>query len=114
MPPLNLINILWPTEAPILKLTITNGTISSTYNIHPNGDNAKCVGIVGGKYTNGTNVDMYVSYLLRPSGFIASLDTTATSLTLRSGNGLATHSSLSTQPISHNGASTPGFPINVH
>jgi hypothetical protein len=30
-------------------------------NIHPNGDNSKCVGILGGTYANGTPVDMYVA-----------------------------------------------------
>ena len=29
-------------------------------NIHPNGDNAKCIGIFGGVYANGRAVDMYV------------------------------------------------------
>jgi len=28
-------------------------------NIHPNGDNTKCVGILGGTYANGTPVDIY-------------------------------------------------------
>ncbi|KDR77722.1 hypothetical protein GALMADRAFT_65876 [Galerina marginata CBS 339.88] len=29
------------------------------FNIHPNGDNTKCIGIVGGVYADGTAVDIY-------------------------------------------------------
>jgi len=32
---------------------------SSSLNIHPNGDNTKCVGILGGTYADGTAVDIY-------------------------------------------------------
>jgi hypothetical protein len=32
---------------------------SSGLNIHPNGDNIKCVGILGGTYADGTAVDLY-------------------------------------------------------
>jgi hypothetical protein len=32
---------------------------SSGLNIHPNGDNIKCVGILGGTYADGTAVDIY-------------------------------------------------------
>ncbi|KDR68876.1 hypothetical protein GALMADRAFT_272265 [Galerina marginata CBS 339.88] len=32
---------------------------SSSINIHPNGDNSKCVGILGGTYANGTPVDIF-------------------------------------------------------
>jgi hypothetical protein len=32
---------------------------SSTLNIHPNGDNTKCVGTLGGTYADGTPVDIF-------------------------------------------------------
>ena len=38
---------------------VTSGSSSSSLNIHPNGDNSKCVGILGGTYANGAAVDMY-------------------------------------------------------
>lgn len=31
------------------------------FNIHPNGDNRKCIGIFGGVYADGRAVDMYVA-----------------------------------------------------
>lgn len=31
---------------------------SGTYRIHPNGNNAKCLDVVGGVFANGTPVDM--------------------------------------------------------
>ena len=35
--------------------------VSSAFNIHPNGDSAKCIGIFGGAYVDGSAVDMYVA-----------------------------------------------------
>ncbi|PPQ96016.1 hypothetical protein CVT26_016178 [Gymnopilus dilepis] len=32
---------------------------SGSLNVHPNGDNSKCVGILGGTYANGSPVDIY-------------------------------------------------------
>ena len=39
-----------------------SSTPSGSLNIHPNGDNSKCVGILGGTYANGSPVDMYVAF----------------------------------------------------
>ena len=39
---------------------VTSGASGSGLNIHPNGDNSKCVSILGGTYSNGAAVDMYV------------------------------------------------------
>jgi len=41
---------------------VTSGSSTgSSINVHPNGDNSKCVGILGGTYANGNAVDMYVT-----------------------------------------------------
>jgi len=51
--------------APVLEFTeavVNVGSApppSSAFTIHPNGDNTKCVGILGGLYANGTNVDIF-------------------------------------------------------
>jgi hypothetical protein len=37
----------------------SSGTSGSNLNIHPNGNNAKCVGILGGTYADGTAVDIF-------------------------------------------------------
>ncbi|KAF8896883.1 hypothetical protein CPB84DRAFT_1681953 [Gymnopilus junonius] len=46
----------------ILSTSATNGALlisTSSLNIHPSGDNSKCVGILGGTYADGTAVDIY-------------------------------------------------------
>ena len=40
----------------------STGTTGGTLNIHPTSSDAKCVGIKGGVYSNGTAVDVYVSF----------------------------------------------------
>jgi hypothetical protein len=48
-----------------VAVQVSSGPSSSeSLNIHPNGDNTKCVGILGGTYADGTAVDMYVSLLI--------------------------------------------------
>jgi len=42
-----------------LPIQIGSGSSSSSLNIHPNGDNTKCVDIVGGVFADGTAVDIY-------------------------------------------------------
>jgi hypothetical protein len=44
-----------------VKVNVGSGTTppSGSVNIHPNGDNSKCVGILGGTYADGTAVDIY-------------------------------------------------------
>ncbi|KAF8874385.1 ricin B lectin domain-containing protein [Gymnopilus junonius] len=37
----------------------SSGSGSSSLNIHPNGDDSKCVGILGGTYADGTAVDIF-------------------------------------------------------
>jgi len=44
-----------------VKVQVGSGSSSSALNIHPNGDNSKCVGILGGTYANGAALDMYVA-----------------------------------------------------
>ena len=46
-----------------VAVQVSSGS-SKSLNIHPNGDNTKCVGILGGAYANGKAVDMYVTLLL--------------------------------------------------
>ncbi|KAF8878371.1 ricin B lectin domain-containing protein [Gymnopilus junonius] len=42
------------------KVNVGSGSGSSgSLNIHPNGDNSKCVGILGGVYADGSAVDIY-------------------------------------------------------
>lgn len=43
--------------APTIELSARAGA-PTIYNIHPDGDRTKCVGIVGGIYANGSQVDM--------------------------------------------------------
>jgi len=40
-------------------VTVQAPSGAGSYYIHPNGDSAKCVGILGGAYTNGAAVDIY-------------------------------------------------------
>jgi hypothetical protein len=35
--------------------------MGSSMNIHPKGDYSKCVGMLGGTYTDGKALDMYVA-----------------------------------------------------
>jgi len=41
-----------------VAVQVSSGS-SGSLNIHPNGNNAKCVGILGGTYADGTAVDIY-------------------------------------------------------
>jgi len=41
-----------------LAVQVSSGS-SASLNIHPNGNNAKCVGILGGTYADGTPVDIF-------------------------------------------------------
>lgn len=45
----------------------------TVYNVHPVSNGNKCVGIVGGVYANGTQVDMYVfsSYVMTRANWIS-------------------------------------------
>lgn len=38
---------------------VSSGSSGSSLNVHPNGDNSKCVGILGGTYANGVAVDIF-------------------------------------------------------
>ncbi|KDR70767.1 hypothetical protein GALMADRAFT_254409 [Galerina marginata CBS 339.88] len=42
-----------------LPVQVGSGPSSSVSTIHPNGDNTKCVGILGGTYADGTAVDIF-------------------------------------------------------
>ena len=42
----------------------SGSSVSGSLTIHPNGNNAKCVGILGGTYAEGTAVDMYATLLI--------------------------------------------------
>ena len=46
-----------------VAVQVSSGS-SKSLNIHPNGVNTKCVGILGGTYADGTAVDMYVTLLI--------------------------------------------------
>ena len=46
-----------------VAVQVSSGS-SGSFNIHPNGNGAKCVGILGGTYADGTAVDMYVTLLI--------------------------------------------------
>ncbi|KAF8906998.1 hypothetical protein CPB84DRAFT_1878262 [Gymnopilus junonius] len=41
------------------KVNVGSTGPSGSLNIHPNGDNSKCVGILGGVYADGSAVDIY-------------------------------------------------------
>jgi len=56
--------------------------VSSGLNIHPNGDNSKCVSILGGTYSNGAAVDVAL-----PIYLTVSLVSIVTGRPPRSGNG---------------------------
>jgi hypothetical protein len=92
---------------------VGSGTTGSSVNIHPNGDNSKCVGILGGTYANGTPVDMYVAlqnYCIELTGSLASIVTRPPP---RSGNSTAMPLLQLTLPITLNGVLTPVFNLNV-
>jgi hypothetical protein len=45
-----------------------SGRAAPVYNIHPNGDTTKCIGILGGQYVEGAAIDMYVHHSPLGSG----------------------------------------------
>ena len=74
-----------------VEVQVSSGS-SGSLNIHPNGNNGKCVGILGGTYANGKAVDMYVTLLIYPTPELTvCLASTATGLTPRNGSGTAMH-----------------------
>ena len=87
---------------------------SSALNIHPNGDNTKCVGILGGAFADGTPVDMYVTRLMYSNFELTiCLALIATGLTPRNGSGTVIHWLQSTLLIILNGVLMPVSILNV-
>ena len=53
-------------EYTAVEVQVTSGSGSAS-SIHPNGDNTKCVSVLGGTYADGTAVDMYIALPVYPT-----------------------------------------------